>query len=327
MITLTRALLEQTYQHLFGEPLPSMFLFGIRGAKPVVQEGLDIEPCPQQLDLYDDTIGFMVSDGRGHCYSGSVDPGRYYTENPMPGTGGCAHVLEGHYTFVKGQHKSEPRAWKGLNVKCWRDLDRDNVQGADENKVYTLATSIDLHYGGNNTVGEYSAGCQVVRRPYWATYRDLTYSLFPNTATYWLLNVHTLLQMQTDNVVPTVIINNTPVPSEVPLWLSLEGRVVTPLRSFLAHLQSGGMPVSLVYDAVAGTTINGVLIQGSLVHNQYVCAVGDILRLLDGSIDISWDAGSARITANSQVVAVVAPVSTMIASFEDDDTPIPNETA
>lgn len=100
-VTLTRALLAQLYDQLFGETLPEKFLFGVRGAVPVSAGSLTLTQQAQSADAYDDAIGFMAGQN-GHAYLGSVDPGKYYTTHPMDASLGCAHVMEGHYTFVKG---------------------------------------------------------------------------------------------------------------------------------------------------------------------------------------------------------------------------------
>ncbi len=328
-ITLTRALLSQLYDHLFGETLPDKFLFGVRGAVPVSAGSLTITPQAQNLDAYDDTIGYMVGEN-GHAYIGSVDPGRYYTIHPENSALGCAHVIEGHYTFVKGSHKKEPHAWKGQNVHCWRDKNKNGVQDPAEKTVYVVTVSIDLHYGGvSNTVGEYSAGCQVVKQPNWDTYRDNTYSLFPNEATYWLININSLLQLQAQKPLPTVFINGVALPKDTPMWFSEEGRIVSPARSFLAHLVLDNAPITFTYSATPTPTItlpNGGTATGKLVNGQLVCAVGDMLRALDPSANVGGNIEKAVVTATSSHFSAVAPITQQLATLPEaeDETPIPN---
>lgn len=328
-VTLTRALLAQLYDQLFGETLPEKFLFGVRGAVPVSAGSLTLTQQAQSADAYDDAIGFMAGQN-GHAYLGSVDPGKYYTTHPMDASLGCAHVMEGHYTFVKGPHKHEAHAWKGQNVKCWRDKNRNGTQDPAEKTIFVVTTSIDLHYGGNsNVVGEYSAGCQVVKQPNWPAYRDNTYSLFGNQATYWLLHINSLLQLQQKKPLPTVFINGVALPKDTPMWFSEEGRIVSPARSFLSQLQLDHAPIKFTYKATptpAITFANGRSAGGKLVSGQLVCAVGDMLRALDAGATVGGSIEKAVVTATSSHFEAISPITQQIATLPEaaDETPIPN---
>lgn len=328
-ITLTRAMLAQLYNTLFGETLPEKFLFGVRGAVPTAPGSLTLTPHVQNIDAYDDAIGFMAGQN-GHAYIGSVDPGRHYTLNPMDSSAGCAHVIEGRYTFVKGPHRSEPRAWKGQNVHCWRDKNRNGSQDPAEKTIYVVQVSIDLHYGGRgNVVGEYSAGCQVVKQPGWDAYRDSTYSLFGNQATYWLIHINSLLNLQMKKATPTVFINGVALPKDTPMWFSEEGRIAAPARSFLAHLQLDSAPVKFTYTptpAPAITFAGGGSAAGKLVSGQLICAVGDMLRALDKNAKVEGNVEQGVVKATSSRFAAISPLAQQIATLPEaaDETPVTN---
>lgn len=325
MLTLTRSHLENLYSHLFDAALPPGFLFGVRGAVPAAPGSLTLVPRAQHLDQYDDAIGFML-DGRGHAYQGSVDPGRYYTLHP-DNPGGCAHVVEGHYTFYKGPHKHEPRAWKGENVLCWRDKNRNGVQDPSEQHVFLVKTSIDLHYGGyGNTIGEYSAGCQIVHQPYWEVFRDLTYSLFGHVTTYWLIEYHMLLEAVAGQPSPSMTINGVPVARTCPVWVSDDLHVVAAVRDLLGHLNGSGHTISVEYEALptpallfsAGETI----VPGKLVDGRLVCEVAALLRAIDPAAVIHWHADQKRVEVLSALLQAVTPspqVLERLAEIDEDD--------
>jgi hypothetical protein len=330
MLTLTRPLLADLYSHLFDAPLPPRFLFGVRGAVPTEPGSLTLEPKEQHLDVCDDAIGFMVDD-RGHTYQGSVDPGRHFTQHPMPSAAqfGCAHVIEGHYTFVKGPHKHETRAWKGQNVHCWRDRDRDGRQDPSERREFIVGASIDLHYGGeSNTVGEYSAGCQIVRQPHWNTYRDLTYNLFGPSAQYWLIDYNTLKEVHTDGRRPSVTINGVALPKTTPMWVSAAGHVVAIARDLLALLQLDGQSPAIDYQASPTPTIRfhpgDRTVPGQLVADRLVCEVAAVLRAMDPAAGIEWVPGEKqmRVTSAPVKIATTPPPSIPHLQEADDDTPV-----
>ncbi len=329
MLTLTRSLFADLYNHLFNEALPEQFLFGVRGAVPSSPGSLTLVPVSQQLDQYDDAIGFMV-DGHGHAYHASVDPGRYFTRHPME-AGGCAHVIEGRYAFAKGAHRHEPRAWKGRNVRCWRDRNRSGVQDPAEQQVFVVQTSIDLHYGGRgNSVGEFSAGCQVVRQPSWDIYRDLTYSLFGERAEYWLLSFHALNEAQSSQPSPSVAVNGVFLPRTCPVWISDQLHLVGVARDLLAHLQRDGQPLEFTFRAEAPPSLvfapEGSAVPGKLVDNRLVCEVAALLRTLDPSAEIEWLPAQkqARVTSTRLRAATPSPQAVAELPEVNDETPIPD---
>ncbi|MCB9889373.1 MAG: caspase family protein, partial [Planctomycetes bacterium] len=133
-------------------------LLGIRGY-------LDGQPVANRPDEYNDTIAALwySADGRPQVrqFRASVDPGQYYTDNPMRPEG-TAHLVEGHYRYKRGLHKGRPALVQAAPVTVWRDRDRDDQQDAGE-VVETGWFGINIHDGGTGTqVGKWSSGCQVV---------------------------------------------------------------------------------------------------------------------------------------------------------------------
>jgi hypothetical protein len=327
MLTVTRALLADLYSHLFGEVLPERLLFGVRGAVPSSPGSLTLRPVAQQVDQYDDAIGYMA-DGNGRAYQGSVDPGRYFTLHPMDAAG-CAHVIEGRYSFAKGAHNHEPRAWKGIDVHCWRDRNRDGVQNPSERQLFIVRASIDLHYGGRgNIVGEFSAGCQVVRQPHWDTYRDLTYHLFGAVAQYWLIDYHALDEAQSGQRSPAVTINGVPVPRTCPMWISEQLHLVAVARDFLDHLQLDGRPPEYRYQPAPPALLfaSGAVVPGKLVNDRLVCEVALLLKALDAEVEIAWIAAEKRAAVTSARVRESNPEPAPVERLAEaeDETAVPD---
>lgn len=125
----------------------------------------------QQVDVWNDTIAvaYVTPAGVEVCdeYEATTDPGADCLREPGR--------VEGTAILYPGQHRA---LWKpGLHrgkypalvqvgaCRVYRDANRDTVLdlgGPGVAGVY----GINLHHGGGSSrVGEYSAGCQVVRHP------------------------------------------------------------------------------------------------------------------------------------------------------------------
>ncbi len=133
-------------------------LLGIRGYR-------DGRPVSNSPDRYNDTIAVIWRDAAGRKrvreFLASVDPGQYWTDNPMR-SAGCAHLVDGQYRYKTGLHKGRPGLVQAGPVTIWRDGDRDHEQGAGET-VETGYFGINIHDAGTGSrVGKWSAGCQVV---------------------------------------------------------------------------------------------------------------------------------------------------------------------
>lgn len=122
------------------------------------------EEVPNVKDAYNDTLAVLWKDklGKSHFekYNATVDPGsfaKYY--NPR----GDANLVDGQYDYVLGEHKGHTALNQGEAVQVWRDGNKDGIrqksEGTDDGWF-----GINIHAGGTGPrVGNYSAGCQVIR--------------------------------------------------------------------------------------------------------------------------------------------------------------------
>ena len=134
-------------------------LIGIRGY-------LNGRPTENRPDRYDDTIATVFIDGgrkRVEEYESTTDPGKPYTEKPL-NSAGCAHLMEGRqYLYKPGKHNGRDALVQAGPVTVWRDRDKDHARDAGE-LVEEGWFGINIHNGGTGeVVGEWSAGCQVIR--------------------------------------------------------------------------------------------------------------------------------------------------------------------
>lgn len=145
-------------------------LMGVRSAAPTA-DGL-LRSTAGTFDRYDDTLlvfGFKPGGGSLlRAYTCSVDPGRYWTQNPCPKKG-CAHLLNGQYRYQIGIHnrsKAPAKRYTALipasKVTVWRDTNRNFVRDGKD-FVESGYFPINIHAGGScKSVGMQSAGCQVI---------------------------------------------------------------------------------------------------------------------------------------------------------------------
>jgi len=114
---------------------------------------------------WNDSI-FLESSGEVYRFESSVDPGRYYTANPLNNSGAANLILGPHFDLWKlGKHRSKyPALVQNKACTLWRDLNR-NFRN-DDGIIDRGHFGINLHHGGSTPgdIGRYSAGCQVVRR-------------------------------------------------------------------------------------------------------------------------------------------------------------------
>lgn len=119
-------------------------------------------------DEWNDVIGFFTPEGMIHIFQATTDPGLYYQKNPL-NRKGTAWMCEGFHENIwkHGKHRKYPALIQtGNKVKVYRNL----KQG------YAPGKGLDVGYFGINhhrahatkdaaSVGGYSAGCQVIRKP------------------------------------------------------------------------------------------------------------------------------------------------------------------
>lgn len=135
-------------------------LFGIR------------DSADQQKDIFNDTIGIAYGDGKVNLYRGTCDPGRYWTERSGAAVDkkGVAHLCLGFHqsAYVIGKHFDQTAfVQQGNKVKIWRDANKNYLQDTGE-KIEQGYYGINIHTTKKPvpmTVGQWSAGCQVLQEP------------------------------------------------------------------------------------------------------------------------------------------------------------------
>jgi hypothetical protein len=142
-------------------PSGQLSIFGIRGAVPYENSppGVWLLTLKENVtNVWNDTLGVLGTSFA--TYKGTVDPGLYYTQAPLHHAG-CAHLEDGHYTYVIGDHKGHEALVQGGPVDIWRDLDEDSQKDETETEA-TGYFGINIHAGMGDEVDDWSAGCQVI---------------------------------------------------------------------------------------------------------------------------------------------------------------------
>jgi hypothetical protein len=171
----------------------ALHLFGIRGAVPWPDAPDDgnyyLTLKTNVADEWNDTIGTF---GTAFCaYKATVDPGLPYTQDPLHPMG-CAHLEDGRWQYCLGDHKGHEALVQAAPVSIWRDLDGDTIKDGAETEA-TGYFGINIHSGEGDSVGDWSAGCQVlVSRngwdgPEWTTFLDTVKASGQGSWYYFLL--------------------------------------------------------------------------------------------------------------------------------------------
>lgn len=128
-----------------------------------------------RFNEYNDSILVSVNppfrrDGAVFAFQASVDPGKVDHPNPK----GVAHLADGQYLYRLGKHRGrEPALVQDEPVKVIRYMD-DSKETSSQIFEETGWFGIQIHRGGNGpTVGNWSAGCQVVRGKQWPLFLHL----------------------------------------------------------------------------------------------------------------------------------------------------------
>lgn len=176
----------------YGSPAPNrLHLLGVRGATPAGPAVL--WTAPNVADRYNDSI---VVFGRAlRAFLGSVDPGAWYTNRPLD-SDGCAHLLNGHWTYQFGTHRGHPALVQAAPVKVWRDKDKDTTRDPHE-LTESGWFGINIHAGGVGlNVGPNSAGCQVIQGGWtgeaWESFYRACERSGQSHFDYWLIDAETL---------------------------------------------------------------------------------------------------------------------------------------
>jgi len=113
-----------------------------------------------EIDKYNDLI-ICLKDDIIEIMPGTVDPGLYYSENPL-NSKGTAHVAFGQHKFVKGLHHRKYKALRAKDEKIWivRDYNRNYIIDDGDIFEYARNTGVNCHAMGiGENIGKNSAGC------------------------------------------------------------------------------------------------------------------------------------------------------------------------
>lgn len=129
--------------------------------------GNHIIPNADKPDEFNDLFFFLINN-EVDIYDGTVDPGRYYQDNPL-NSRGCAHVAFTQHIYVPGYHNRKYKAFRAKDEKIWiyRAGD-DNKFDPDDSIKQESNTGVNLHmkYGQGEKIGKSSAGCMVIDHTY-----------------------------------------------------------------------------------------------------------------------------------------------------------------
>jgi len=180
-----------------------MTLAGIRGSRADVYlkevDSLEITKRNLEPDKYRCTI-VQLFKGKLMAFQATTLPGAYYTVNPM-GPEGAARLMNGRWILRRGLHNGNPALVQGGVMLIMRDTDKD--YNMDWDTDYFQAGNwfgINNHAGGGtDSIGKWSAGCQVVRGSFtngyslswqseqWKIYKNRAYSSLNQSYNYVLV--------------------------------------------------------------------------------------------------------------------------------------------
>lgn len=129
-------------------------IYGIRGC---CFDSDKLFPLANTFNEYNDTI-IVEKGNRLTLFTGTVDPGDYYTINPMFYRG-CAHLKNGTYLYKKGYHFGHPALVQAGPVSVYCDTNRNGKIELVEKEISGWF-GINIHAGsGLKFIGMWSAGC------------------------------------------------------------------------------------------------------------------------------------------------------------------------
>lgn len=132
----------------------------------------------KRSDRFDDFIVAFrwVDKLEGYIFEATTDAGAYYLLNPLKAQGTailCPNIqVKEHYKLVEKGHKGY-KAFKQIKPFPYiRDNNRDTILNFElftDNCINNIIIGANLHRASKNlilnTIGKYSAGCQVIRKP------------------------------------------------------------------------------------------------------------------------------------------------------------------
>ena len=130
-----------------------LLLFGIR------------DDSAPESDQFNDFIGYVTKDTI-QVYKGTTDPGVYWTFHKINPPHGAAHMVTGFHPsmYSIGKHFQWDALVQTGPCKIWRDDNNDFKYNIGEPNHEGLF-GINYHHANNSpTIGQWSAGCQVIQR-------------------------------------------------------------------------------------------------------------------------------------------------------------------
>jgi hypothetical protein len=144
----------------------------IFGSEPYDLTLVGLRRRPGTTDAWDDLIACLYHDEAGvqrlEVWPATTDPGRPWLRQPARPQG-CAVLVPGHHRgcWERGLHRDQyPALVQRAPMKFWRDGDLDDVVdygGAIEEAIIGCNCHRASATTLVNSVGLYSAGCQVLR--------------------------------------------------------------------------------------------------------------------------------------------------------------------
>ena len=123
---------------------------------------MNITKRPLEADKYRCTIIQMYRD-RVTAFQATTVPGAYYTQNAENDMG-AARLMAGLWSFKRGLHKGNPALVQNSSMLVLRDTDQDYDMDFDSDYLQSGFFGINNHAGGgSDSIGKWSAGCQVIR--------------------------------------------------------------------------------------------------------------------------------------------------------------------
>jgi len=180
-----------------------MWFLGLRGGRALYAQDqtkeldkitvVDIDP---EYHTYDCSI-IQIYNGHIRLFQATTLPGVYWIDNPLNSKGG-ARLLPGKHKFIRGKHRGRPAFRQYGDMPLLRDTDRNKDFDFEGDDILDIGFfAINLHVGGGEKIGRWSAGCQVIQaagsnlyNPYnstsWLTFKTHAYKT-PNTIYDYIL--------------------------------------------------------------------------------------------------------------------------------------------
>lgn len=164
-------------------------LVGIRGALP--DENGKLTKNNNSINEWNDSLVIITKDN-SYFFLGTVDPGRYYTLNPMSSLG-TARVQPGLHEYTKGFHghtsygNKYPAFVPFKNIVVKRDGNKDQIWNSQD-KNYSGKFGINIHAQfKEGEVEKNSAGCTVVKARWGSEKWKQFYNLLKNESSFHYL--------------------------------------------------------------------------------------------------------------------------------------------